>query len=82
MIGALEPPERRAEYCLKKLEEVVQEMEQMGPAARESERGINLAKQVEYWDRMIFLAALGSVNPDLTQWARDNLNASSNGDVK
>lgn len=72
MIGALEPPEHRAEYCLKKLEEVVQEMELIEPAARLSDRGRKLAKQIEYWDRMIFLAALGSVNPDLTQWARDN----------
>lgn len=73
MIGALEPSERRAEYCLQKLEEVIHEMAQIEPAARLSERGRKLSKQIEYWDRMVLLAALSAVNPDLTKWARDNL---------
>lgn len=71
MIGALEPPEIRAEYCLKKMEEVVQEMELIEPAARLSDRGRKLARQIAYWDRMILLSALSAVNLDLTQWARD-----------
>lgn len=73
MIGSLESSQVRGEYCLRKLEEAVAEMEQIDPAARQSERGRRLAKVIDYWDKMVLLAAMSEVNPALTQWVRDEL---------